>query len=83
MIRKYRAEDKEKVLELLRLNTPRFFAPAEEDELSSYLEKDADNYFVVEENGDIIGAGGYNLSPKLILAGSPGTSSIPGHREKV
>lgn len=68
MIRKYKATDKEQVLELLRLNTPRYFAPSEEEDLSLYLDEDSEHYLVVEENGKIIGAGGYNFFPEEGLA---------------
>ena len=68
MIRKYKATDKEQVLELIRLNTPRYFAPSEEKDLSLYLDKDSEHYLVVEENGKIIGAGGYNFFPEEGLA---------------
>lgn len=61
MIRQYKATDKEQVLELIRLNTPGYFAPSEEEDLSLYLDEDSEHYLVVEENGKIIGAGGYNF----------------------
>lgn len=68
MIRAYLSSDKEAVLELIRLNTPQYFAPAEEADLSQYLEEDSKNYFVVEEDGKIIGAGGINFFPEEKLA---------------
>lgn len=61
MIRAYVPKDKEDVLKLFRLNTPRYFAPAEEEDLSGYLDENSGHYFVAEENGIIIGAGGYNF----------------------
>jgi N-acetylglutamate synthase-like GNAT family acetyltransferase len=60
-IREYRASDKLTLIELLRLNTPKFFAPEEEQDLIDYLENEIEKYFVVEIKGDIIGAGGINL----------------------
>lgn len=60
MIRAYSPADKEEVLNLIRLNIPRYFAPFEEGDLSMYLDEESDHYFVVEENGNIIGAGGFN-----------------------
>lgn len=68
MIRAYRPSDKEAVLQLIRLNTPEYFAPAEEADLSEYLEEDSKHYFVVEEDEKIIGAGGINLFPEEDLA---------------
>lgn len=60
MIRPYTPEDNEKLLELLRLNTPAFFHPDEEEDYVDYLQKHAQNYFVVEEAGKVVGAGGFN-----------------------
>lgn len=59
-IRPYFQNDKIAVIELLRSNTPTFFDPAEEKYLIEYLNKELEDYFVVEENNDIIGAGGVN-----------------------
>jgi N-acetylglutamate synthase-like GNAT family acetyltransferase len=51
------------VIELLRSNTPTF-APAEEKDLIAYLDKEIEDYFVVEENSKIIAAAGINYFPK-------------------
>jgi ribosomal protein S18 acetylase RimI-like enzyme len=59
-IRPYYQNDKIAVIELLRSNTPAFFDPAEEKDLIEYLHKELEDYFVVEENNEIIGAGGVN-----------------------
>jgi ribosomal protein S18 acetylase RimI-like enzyme len=59
-IRPYFQNDKIAVIELLRSNTPAFFDPAEEKDLIEYLHKELEDYFVVEENNEIIGAGGVN-----------------------
>lgn len=64
-IRPYTKNDKTAVLELLRLNTPDFFDPAEEEDLIEYLDKEIEKYFVVATaNGEIIGAGGINYFPE-------------------
>jgi ribosomal-protein-alanine N-acetyltransferase len=68
MIRAYQPSDKEAVLQLIRLNTPEYFAPSEEADLAQYLDEDAKHYFVVDEDGKIIGAGGINLFPEESLA---------------
>lgn len=60
MIRPYTSQDKEQIMELLRLNTPEFFHEEEEDNLIDYLDHHAQHYFVVEDAGIIVGAGGYN-----------------------
>lgn len=60
MIRPYQTNDKEQVLEILRLNTPKYFAFEEEQELEKYLEVLLEDYFVFEENGEVVGSGGIN-----------------------
>ncbi|PBQ33462.1 GNAT family N-acetyltransferase [Sphingobacteriaceae bacterium] len=61
-IRTYTAEDKQQVLNLLRLNTPRYFAPEEEKDFSYYLENELEYYFVLEYEESIVGCGGFNFS---------------------
>ncbi|MDO6517862.1 GNAT family N-acetyltransferase [Zobellia uliginosa] len=68
MIRKYSNKDKPKIIELLRKNTPAFFAPSEEADFVNYLDHEVEDYFVYEEDARIIGAGGINYFPKLKLA---------------
>lgn len=61
-IRKHRESDRERILELLRLNTPEYFSPDEEEDLVYYLDNHADNYYVLEISNIIVGCGGFNLS---------------------
>ncbi|GAA0194799.1 GNAT family N-acetyltransferase [Fulvivirga kasyanovii] len=63
-IRPYKEADKEKLLHLIRLNTPQYFDPAEEGDFSDYLDNELETYFVVEDNGQIIGCGGINYFPE-------------------
>ena len=60
MIREYSNNDKSKTIELLRQNTPEYFASSEEVDYEKYLENEIEDYFVYEENSTIIGAGGIN-----------------------
>jgi len=60
MIRKYKEKDKPDLINLLRLNTPIFFAPSEEKDFIDYLNGHSENYYVIEESNEIIGAGGIN-----------------------
>lgn len=62
-IRPYLPDDHGTILELLRLNTPKYFDESEEAGLVDYLGNYAQNHFVVEDDGVIIGCGGYNISP--------------------
>ncbi len=60
MIRLYKNKDLEKLVAILRLNTPEYFAVSEEKDFIKYLEHHSQNYLVVEEVGIIIGSGGFN-----------------------
>lgn len=62
IIRAYTNSDRDSVMELLRLNTPEYFAPEEKQDLICYLDNHIENYYVVEEDGKILGCGGFNLS---------------------
>ena len=60
MIRAYNKHDNAELIELLRLNTPKFFGPSEEKDFIEQLERHSDNYFVIEDAKTIIGSGGIN-----------------------
>lgn len=62
IIREYAQKDQKEVLQILRLNTPAFFAEAEETDFVHYLQHEREDYFVLELNGIIIGCGGINYS---------------------
>ena len=68
MIRKYSNQDRVGVLELLRKNTPGYFDVSEETDFENYLDNELEDYFVYEQNSEIIGAGGINYFPKEKLA---------------
>lgn len=59
-IRPYSPTDRELLLGLLQLNTPTYFAPSEAQDFADYLDNQANNYFVVELDEQIIGCGGFN-----------------------
>lgn len=59
-IKKYINAYKPDILGLFRMNTPEFFDVSEENNFADYLENQIEDYFVVEENNKIIGAGGIN-----------------------
>lgn len=61
-IRPYTPADHESIISLLRLNTPEYFAPEEEQDLRDYFANHIDRYFVIEDNGNIIGSGGINIT---------------------
>jgi ribosomal-protein-alanine N-acetyltransferase len=59
-IRPYSPLDKSDVIELVRENTPRYFAEGEVEDLGNYLDKEREDYFVLEKDGRIIASGGVN-----------------------
>jgi ribosomal-protein-alanine N-acetyltransferase len=61
-IRPYASADQETLLQLLRLNTPHYFAPEEEADFVHYLKNEREEYFVLEYQGEVIGCGGINYS---------------------
>jgi [ribosomal protein S18]-alanine N-acetyltransferase len=60
MIRAYHPSDKNQLLALLNLNIPRFFDPAEAADFAEYLENHREDYFVVVQDGVLVGCGGIN-----------------------
>lgn len=61
LIRSYTPADETAVIALLRLNTPQYFAPEEEEDLRRYLREESEHYFVLEYADEIAGCGGFNL----------------------
>jgi [ribosomal protein S18]-alanine N-acetyltransferase len=59
-IRPYLPTDRDALFELLRLNTPTYFAPEEETDLALYMREHLEDYFVAELNELVVGAGGIN-----------------------
>ena len=59
MIRPFKIEDQPQLIELLRLNTPQYFAVDEEMDYIKYL-RQQDLYFVAEKEQGIVGCGGIN-----------------------
>ena len=63
MIRAYQTSDKKQLIELLRLNIPTYFDESEEADFVEYLNRQVEDYFVVDIDGKIAGAGGINYFP--------------------
>ena len=68
MIRLYQFMDKDRLVEMLKLHVPMYFAKSEIAEFRQYLEEKLEEYYVIEENGQLIGAGGINYFPGDRLA---------------
>ena len=60
MIRPFQTSDIPALLALLNLNIPSYFDPSEAADYEEYLSTEVEDYFVVEEAGKLIGAGGVN-----------------------
>jgi ribosomal-protein-alanine N-acetyltransferase len=61
-IREYEAKDKNEVINLIRLNTPEYFAVEEEDCFIKYLETEIELYYVLLNDQKIVGCGGINFT---------------------
>ncbi|MEQ8245678.1 GNAT family N-acetyltransferase [Fulvivirga sp.] len=63
-IRPYSPDDKQILVELLKLNIPDYFAPEELNDFEEYLENHLEYYYVVEDSYHIVGAGGINTTDR-------------------
>lgn len=61
MIRSFQPEDKKILFEIFRLNTPEYFDISEFIDFRKYIETNPNTYYVIEHNGEVVGAGGYHL----------------------
>jgi GNAT superfamily N-acetyltransferase len=65
-IRPYIPDDLNAVVAIFRSNIPKYFGPGEEQGLHDFLrETRAEDYYVVEVDGEVIGAGGIALNDDL------------------
>ena len=65
-IREYNHTDKNDLIQILRLNTPKYFSSAEEVDFLHYLENEIDLYYVLLVENKIIGCGGINSKNETI-----------------
>ena len=56
--RAFQPADIEKVVPLLLSNIPKYFVPAEEQELRDYLAEHPEDYWLLERDGEAVAAGG-------------------------
>lgn len=61
-IREYDTPDKNEVIDLIKLNTPKYFACNEEEDLNKYLETERELYYVLLYDEKIVGCGGINFA---------------------
>ena len=81
-IRKYAPADKAAALNLIRLNTPRFFAPAETEEFGRYLDMYPETYYMLLLDGKIAGGGGVFFAKDGNAASLAWGMIHPAHRRK-
>jgi N-acetylglutamate synthase-like GNAT family acetyltransferase len=62
MIRPYHPFDKPALVEILKLNVPKYFDPQEIAEFEEYLKEYANTYCTVEHENKIVGGTGYLLT---------------------
>ena len=61
-IREYQSTDKYALIDLIRLNTPKYFAINEEADLNEYLDTKRELYYVLLFDKKIVGCGGINFA---------------------
>lgn len=81
-IREYNQKDKDAVIEILRLNTPAYFSPDEEEDLKHYLEEEIEHYYVIEIDNNVVACGGFNLLDGGIRAALSWDIIHPGYQGK-
>ena len=59
-IRPYKPDDAESLLEIFDTNVPAYFHSSERQELVEYLDEEREDYFVIEYQNTVVGAGGIN-----------------------
>ncbi len=59
-IRPYHPKDKTALITILRLNSPAYFAPEEEEGFDQYLDHGTEDYFVICVDDVPVGCGGIN-----------------------
>ena len=60
-LRPYTAADRDGCLAVFDSNTPDFFAPSERADYEKFLDSQDGSYFVMENEGRLLGCGGYAL----------------------
>lgn len=63
-IREYHKDDKSALMNLLELNTPKYFASEEKVDFDCYLDNEKELYFVLLFDNKIVGCGGINFADK-------------------
>jgi ribosomal protein S18 acetylase RimI-like enzyme len=59
-LRPYQTADFTSIVGLFHLNTPSFFHPQEQADLEAFLADELENYYVIENEGEVVACGGSN-----------------------
>ena len=60
-LRSYQSHDFDRIIELFHLNTPSYFHPQEQKDLEAFLAEELENYFIIEDEGQVVACGGSNV----------------------
>ncbi len=64
MIRPYKQLDKERLLAIFELNTPKYFDNKEANDFKEYLKQNGETYLTIEKNNKIVGGTGYYVNER-------------------
>lgn len=67
-IRKFKVDDKDQLIQILKNNVPRYFAETEVDDYETYINGKVQDYYVALLNDEVIAAGGINYDKDRQLA---------------
>lgn len=64
-IERYDDKDRQALVEIFRLNVPKYFAIEEEQDLLMFLDNHAQDFYVYKSDGQLLGCGGHNMKEDL------------------
>ena len=82
LIREYKKSDKKTLLNILKLNTPKYFSPTEKNDFINYLEFERELYYVLILNEKIVGCGGVNFAENKTIGKISWDILHPEHQGK-
>ena len=81
-IRAYHPSDKAILTDILQQLVPTYFAENEINDFENYLDHEVEQYFVVEVNREIVGAGGINFEDNYRIGKISWDFIAPEHHDK-
>lgn len=61
VLRPYHKDDYTQIISLFLLNTPQYFCLPEQQDLERFLKSEIENFFVIEDYGEVVATGGSNI----------------------